>query len=159
MYSVSTGIAFGFAIKQYREGEMAHGKETNSRTGSPGQAGTPVRGTERRCALWRSVGTGGAAFRPGSQHDHHCGAVLRRTISAAQIPSDPGQRARYHQGRSRRDRDPAGLLLWLAQSLEHLPHARGSMAGGRVKRRILSWTTKHSATAYKCPSWATAYIR
>ena len=40
MYSVSTGIAFGFATKQYREGEMAHGKETNSRTGSPGQAGT-----------------------------------------------------------------------------------------------------------------------
>ena len=54
---------------------------------------------------------------------------FRRTISAAQIPSDPGQRARYHQGRSRRDRDPAGLLLWLAQSLEHLPHDRGSMAG------------------------------
>ena len=32
-------------------------------------------------------------------------------------------------GKGRRDRDPAGLLLWLAQSLEHLPHDRGSMAG------------------------------
>ena len=42
MYSVSMESAFGFDTKQNREGEMAHGKETNSRTRPPGQAGTSV---------------------------------------------------------------------------------------------------------------------
>ena len=46
MSSALPGIVYGFATKQYREGEMAHGKETNSRTGSPGQAGTAVRGAD-----------------------------------------------------------------------------------------------------------------
>ena len=33
------------------------------------------------------------------------------------------------KGRGGRDRHPAGVLLRLAQGLEHLPHDRGSLAG------------------------------
>lgn len=47
----------------------------------------------------------------------------------AEIPPDPGQGPRHYETGSHRDRHTVGVLLRMAQSVEHLPHDRGSMAG------------------------------